>query len=202
MADARPPCIRLYCRLWLKRIQGQPCGSESVLTPRVICLLWTPANITARQGIEARGSMSPECPFCMANRSGKDQPVFANETCFFLKSTDEVLQHSGMIIPFRHVSSPFDLTPAEWIDTFDLLIRAKAHLDQTEPSGFNLGWNVGQAAGQAVDHVHLHVIARFADEPLTGQGIRYHLKQLKNRRQSSPDCPGSNSPPEHLPHCL
>jgi hypothetical protein len=33
-----------------------------------------------------------------------------------------------------------------------------------------------------VFHAHLHVIPRFADEPLAGRGIRYALKQPTNRR--------------------
>ncbi|MFN2225152.1 MAG: HIT family protein, partial [Anaerolineae bacterium] len=50
------------------------------------------------------------------------------------------------------------------------------------PQGYNLGWNSGAVAGQEVFHAHLHVIPRFADEPLAGRGIRYWLKQPENRR--------------------
>ncbi|MGO4194326.1 hypothetical protein AB4Z13_03050 [Rhizobium sp. YAF28] len=41
---------------------------------------------------------------------------------------------------------------------------------------------IGEVAGQTVQHAHLHVIGRFADEPLAGHGIRHHLKQANNRR--------------------
>lgn len=105
-------------------------------------------------------------------------------TCYFIRTNDPVLVCSGLIIPFRHVPSPFDLTDQEWLETLQLLKDAKAILGQFKPDGYNLGWNVGKAAGQDVMHAHLHIIGRFSDEPLAGRGIRYHLKQPENLRRS------------------
>jgi diadenosine tetraphosphate (Ap4A) HIT family hydrolase len=87
-----------------------------------------------------------------------------------------------MIVPVRHVSTPFDLTTEEWMATQELLIEAKQLLDREQPDGYSLGWNVNPVGGQTVPHTHLHVIARFADEPLAGQGIRHALKKPSNRR--------------------
>lgn len=125
------------------------------------------------------------CPFCLGNDRLVDTPLFNNDTCYFLASVDPVLPHAGMIIPFRHCATPFDLNADEWRDVFELLERARAHLSPSGPDGYTIGWNVGAAAGQTVDHAHLHVIARFADEPLAGQGLRHHLKQPSNRRPNS-----------------
>jgi histidine triad (HIT) family protein len=56
-------------------------------------------------------------------------------------------------------------------------------LDETlKPDGYSVGWNVLPVGGQHVPQAHLHVIARFADEPFAGRGIRYWLKQEENRR--------------------
>ncbi|PDS78715.1 HIT domain-containing protein [Rhizobium sp. L43] len=128
--------------------------------------------------------MISRCPFCHPNRSAKDAALLENRSTYFLRSLDPVLQCAGMIIPFRHVSAPFDLTQDEWLETFDLLSRAKLLLDEEGPQGYNIGWNIGQAAGQTVPHVHLHVIGRFSDEPFAGQGIRHHFKHEDNRRRS------------------
>jgi histidine triad (HIT) family protein len=132
--------------------------------------------------------MTPEagCPFCLGNGLLVGVPLFANGTCYFVMSADPVLPDSGMIIPFRHRTTPFALNADEWGDAFDLLLRAKGHLAAARPDGYTIGWNVGAAAGQEVAHAHLHIVARFADEPLAGQGLRHHLKQPSNRRPERP----------------
>jgi diadenosine tetraphosphate (Ap4A) HIT family hydrolase len=127
-------------------------------------------------------SAPAECRFCLDNRLLREEPLFSNDTCYFLPGIDPVLQHSGMVIPFRHSATPFELNQAEWRDTFELMEKAKAHFEQFSPDGFTLGWNVGEIGGQTVGHVHLHVIARFADEPFAGQGLRHHIKLPGNRR--------------------
>lgn len=90
-----------------------------------------------------------------------------------------------MIIPMRHVATPFELTREEWMSTHQMLSESKRLLDLQRPNGYSIGWNVKQVGGQSVAHAHLHVIGRFADEPLAGQGIRHALKQPLNRRPSS-----------------
>jgi histidine triad (HIT) family protein len=122
------------------------------------------------------------CRFCLGNRLLASTPLFSNDTCYFLESADAILPHGGMIIPFRHSATPFELAPDEWLGTFDMLTRVRVHLAPAAPDGYTIGWNVGEVAGQTVGHTHLHVIARFADEPLAGQGLRHHIKQPSNRR--------------------
>lgn len=123
-----------------------------------------------------------DCPFCGL---GMEQARVLTRTanCYFTLSDDPMLNCSGLIIPYRHVPSPFDLTSQEWQETFQLLREAKGYFERFDPDGFNLGWNVGAVAGQDILHAHMHVIARFGDEPLAGRGIRYHLKQPENARR-------------------
>ena len=126
--------------------------------------------------------MSAECPFCppeLDERRVKD----SNELCLFLASGDPVLAGSGVVVPRAHRRDVFDLSRDEWAATFQLLIRVKTKIDrELAPHGYNVGWNCGVSAGQEVLHAHMHVIPRFADEPLAGKGIRYWLKQDLNRR--------------------
>lgn len=58
-----------------------------------------------------------------------------------------------------------------------LLTQARAHLqDEYSPAGFNIGINDGQAGGQTVMHVHMHLIPRYAgDVPDPRGGIRWVL---------------------------
>ena len=122
------------------------------------------------------------CPFCHLD-SAEGQIILENEHCLFLQAPQEVLIGSGIIIPKAHRETVFDLTEEEWASTFSLLQRVKALLDaQYAPQGYNIGWNNGSVAGQEVFHAHLHVIPRYAEEPLAGKGIRYWLKQPENKR--------------------
>ena len=89
--------------------------------------------------------------------------------------------------PNRGVSADrVELTPAEWADTRDLLLRAQTALhDLLAPDGYLLGWN--QGAGL---HPHMHVIPRFDDEPLSDRGLRSAINVPENRRPD-PWAPGS-----------
>lgn len=126
--------------------------------------------------------MNRTCPLCEPNLD-PGAILFENELCLFVHREEPVLTGSGLIIPRQHRVTVFDLTPEEVAATFGLLARVKDWIDRKHaPSGYNLGWNCGRAAGQEVFHAHLHVIPRYEDEPLAGKGIRYWLKQDANRR--------------------
>ncbi|KQL33210.1 HIT family protein [Psychrobacillus sp. FJAT-21963] len=95
----------------------------------------------------------------------------------------DVLIGSGLIVPISHRENVFDLTEDEWNTTFSLLKEVKALLDENlSPDGYNIGWNSSSYAGQHIMHAHLHVIPSFKDEPYAGKGIRYWIKNPKNKR--------------------
>jgi diadenosine tetraphosphate (Ap4A) HIT family hydrolase len=121
-----------------------------------------------------------DCPFC--SQKIEEESVLQNELCYFLQREEPILIGSGLIIPKRHCRTVFDLNAAEWQATYSLIQSVKELLDGTyHPDGYNLGWNCETTAGQEIFHAHLHVIPRYDDEPLAGQGIRYLLKQENNR---------------------
>lgn len=122
------------------------------------------------------------CLFC-APVLEHETVMLANKLCLFLQQDEPVLLGAGIIVPRAHRETVFDLTETEWAATYDLLQQAKALLDATHsPAGYNVGWNSGAVGGQHIFHAHLHVIPRYADEPLAGKGIRHWLKQEDNRR--------------------
>jgi len=121
-----------------------------------------------------------DCPFCLETAYPYGDILTTNDHAYLITNPDPVLQASLMIIPLRHVETPFDLNDAEWKVTKLLLDEAKLWLDGQGAEGYTVGWNVGMVAGQHIPHAHLHVIGRFADEPLAGRGLRHALKQPEN----------------------
>ena len=123
------------------------------------------------------------CLFCSIENDLEQKIVLSNQYCIFLQKPQEVLIGSGVIVPKEHRQTVFDLSEDEWNATFELLQEVKVYLDSKyKPQGYNIGWNVGNIGGQERFHAHLHVIPRYEDEPMSGKGIRYLLKQPQNKR--------------------
>jgi diadenosine tetraphosphate (Ap4A) HIT family hydrolase len=76
-----------------------------------------------------------------------------------------------LVIPLRHVTDFFALAVAERTAMFSMADRAKAMLDQRfEPDGYDLGVNIGVAAGRTIAHVHLHPIPRYRGDVANPRG--------------------------------
>jgi len=86
-----------------------------------------------------------------------------------------VSQGHTLVIPKRAVGRLADLSRAEQEALWDLVTEVTAALQEKHaPDGFNIGLNDGEAAGQTVPHLHLHVIPRYAgDVPDPRGGIRW-----------------------------
>jgi diadenosine tetraphosphate (Ap4A) HIT family hydrolase len=124
------------------------------------------------------------CPFCNTSID-LTQVILENSHCQFIQKPQEVLIGSGLIIPKAHRETVFDLTKEEWMSMYNLLQDAKRYIDNKfQPSGYNIGWNVGSIGGQEIFHAHLHIIPRYSDEPLAGKGIRHWIKQPINQRKN------------------
>lgn len=113
----------------------------------------------------------PTCRFCLDNNLLIDTPLARLEQFYLLGSIEAHRPAQAIIVPHRHVVTPFELNGAEWAELGTALDAARAHLARFEPTGWTIGWNVGAVAGQDVFHAHLHVIARFEGEPTQGRGI-------------------------------
>ena len=102
------------------------------------------------------------CPFC---RPAPGEVVLENNLCYARYDRFPASPGHLLIIPFRHVASFFDATEGEQTALLDLVREAKAFLDEElHPDGYNIGVNVGTAAGQTVMHLHVHVIPRYAGD--------------------------------------
>ena len=79
-----------------------------------------------------------------------------------------------LAIPFREVSDLPELDAAERADLFEIQIFAQSLLRHVmKPDGFNLGFNLGSAAGGSIAHLHGHIVPRWNGDnnfmPVLGQ---------------------------------
>lgn len=110
------------------------------------------------------------CIFCHAPRGLTRR----NTLAFAARDSFPVSPGHTLVLPVRHCPSFFDLSPAEVSACMQLLAEERAHLDREfRPDGYNIGVNVGRAAGQSVHHAHIHLIPRYAgDHPAPQGGVR------------------------------
>jgi ATP adenylyltransferase len=127
--------------------------------------LWAPWRL------EYVGSADEQegCVFCRAAEPGGDEEklvVHRGERAVVL--LNKFPYSSGHLIaaPVRHVGEFRDLAREEALELHELAARALDALAATyAPEGYNLGWNLGRVAGAGVvDHVHLHVVPRWAGD--------------------------------------
>lgn len=114
------------------------------------------------------------CLFCTIEPS---RVIDENELAYVIKDGFPVTDGHSLIIPKRHVAEYFDLGQAELNAVNQLLVKHKA-LIQSEDStvtGFNIGMNCGEDAGQTVFHCHVHLIPRRKDDVEEPRGGVRHL---------------------------
>lgn len=86
-----------------------------------------------------------------------------------------------LVIPYRHFASYFDINDEELVELWSLVKMGKEAVEERyQPDGYNIGINVGEAAGQSIHHLHIHVIPRYrgdVENPKGGvRGVIPHKK--------------------------
>lgn len=109
------------------------------------------------------GDKMDGCVFCKCSVRCDEYIVFEGKTCFVMLNRYPYVNGHLMIIPQRHLGDVLELTGEERLEMFTLLdVSVKVLREAVKPHGFNVGMNLGKAAGAGVEeHVHLHVIPRW-----------------------------------------
>jgi hypothetical protein len=73
------------------------------------------------------------------------------------------------------VASWFEATDEERIELMAVVTDARVSIERVhQPDGYNLGVNIGHAAGETISHLHVHVIPRYhGDVPSPRGGVRH-----------------------------
>jgi superfamily II DNA or RNA helicase/diadenosine tetraphosphate (Ap4A) HIT family hydrolase len=98
--------------------------------------------------------------------------VAHNALAFAIRDGCPVSPGHTLVIPRREVATWFEATRDEQLAILDLIDEVRRQLDaEFHPQGYNVGFNTGEAAGQTVMHLHVHVIPRYEgdmDDPRGG----------------------------------
>jgi len=138
------------------------------------------------------------CPFCTLPPA---RILWADAHCFAFHDAYPVTPGHTLIVPKRHVSTWFDASPAEKQALWQAVDAIKALVEQAHaPDGYNLGINAGEAAGQTVPHLHLHVIPRYhGDTPNPRGGVRGVIPAKQDYTAPAPPAADPSDPFASLP---
>lgn len=112
------------------------------------------------------------CPFCSLDA---ERIVVQNELALAFYDAFPVTPGHILVVPRRHIADYFELSPEEQAAVWALvnLVLERPAMNP-KPDGYNLGVNVGAAAGQTVGHAHVHVIPRrHGDQEDPRGGVRW-----------------------------
>lgn len=128
------------------------------------------------------------CFLCRKAEEDEDRRNFILarwETCFALLNTFPYNNGHLLVAPYRHIGDYEKLEEAEMLGMAEALKKVLNALKATHnPDGFNIGMNLGEAAGAGVpDHLHVHVVPRWKADtnfmPVLGAAkvIPQHLEE-------------------------
>ena len=127
--------------------------------------LWSPWRAQYVTAAQDQGG----CIFCrLAGLQGSEADeasfvLFRGESNFIVFNLFPYVSGHAMIVPYTHVAGLSDLDEKTGNEMLRLAGRLEKALKQEyRPDGFNLGLNLGHAAGAGVaNHIHLHVVPRW-----------------------------------------
>jgi ATP adenylyltransferase len=130
--------------------------------------LWSPWR--SQYIASGADSQTEGCVFCrIAANPDDDEPNFVlhrGEHAFVVLNLYPYITGHLMVVPYLHTNE-FDSIAKEISDEMmDLAKRAQAALRNVySPSGFNMGMNLGSAAGAGIaDHLHIHMLPRWSGD--------------------------------------
>ena len=122
-------------------------------------ILWSPWRMDY-----ILGPKPDQCVFCLPEGEDEERLVlFRGKTAFVIMNKYAYNSGHLLVVPYRHFSEYSLLTKEECSEIFTLSQQCVAALGKvSSPQGFNLGFNIGSAAGAGVKgHLHMHVVPRW-----------------------------------------
>jgi ATP adenylyltransferase len=126
--------------------------------------LWAPWRMEYLNNEKGTG-----CIFCLPSAADddRDRLVLHRTPCSLVMLNRYPYTNGHLLIaPLRHTAEMNDLSDAEMLDLFATVRICRDILQATaHPDGYNIGMNLGHAAGAGVeDHLHLHIVPRWSGD--------------------------------------
>ncbi|MGO9302638.1 MAG: HIT family protein [Candidatus Korobacteraceae bacterium] len=111
------------------------------------------------------------CPFCEFEQAGI---VAESELAVALWDAHPVTEGHTLVVPRLHVTSIYQLSVQDQAALWVMVGQVReALIRRFAPDGINIAVNDGLAAGQTIDHAHIHIIPRRnGDVPDARGGVR------------------------------
>lgn len=127
--------------------------------------LWAPWRIKYISGINSVKG----CIFCTKPKAKKERAnyiICRTPHSFSMLNLYPYNNGHIMVVPFRHVDDISKLSEEEMVDLMNLLKKMQAVLSKTlKPDGYNIGINIGRAAGAGFQgHLHIHIVPRWVGD--------------------------------------
>lgn len=127
--------------------------------------LWSPWRMKYISNDEKPG----ECIFCSYPKmkdSEENLIVHRGTSAFVILNRYPYTNGHLMVVPFRHVASIEELSPEIRAEVFELVNESLGVLRKVyQPEGFNVGMNIGAAAGAGIaEHAHVHIVPRWVGD--------------------------------------
>ena len=98
------------------------------------------------------------CPFCDFDRA---RLVLESESAIALRDGFPVTDGHTLVIPRHHIQSIFQMNAADQAALWALVADVREQLiKDVSADAINIGVNDGWAAGQTIEHAHIHLIPR------------------------------------------
>ncbi|HRZ39857.1 MAG TPA: HIT domain-containing protein [Candidatus Omnitrophota bacterium] len=128
--------------------------------------LWAPWRSQYLTAITDKKSKTKKCLFCRIAEEQDDRKnaIFVRrEHCYAVLNIFPYNNGHSLVVPYRHVSDLSRLNEEEKLEFFALIDHVKGLMvRELNPDGFNIGMNIGKAAGAGVpDHIHMHIVPRW-----------------------------------------
>jgi ATP adenylyltransferase len=129
-------------------------------TPDAAQPLWAPWRMEYLKAPKDQG-----CPLCEALEHDR-LILHRGERAFVIMNLYPYSNGHVMVAPIEHLAELTDLAPEVSAEIMELTTRSMAAIGKvSHPEGFNIGYNIGHAAGAGIaDHLHQHVVPRWAGD--------------------------------------